>query len=79
MGLREGDILVFKQDENVTCSVVDKKHVLYKGNVTTLTPITTQLLGKAYSVQPTPYWKIKENGRDLIDIYDETYPIEEMD
>lgn len=79
MGLREGDILVFKQDENVTCSVVDKKHVLYKGNVTTLTPITTHLLGKTYSVQPTPYWKIKDTGRDLIDVYDETYPIEEMD
>lgn len=79
MGLREGDILVYKQDENVTCSVVDKKHVLYKGNVTTLTPITTHLLGKTYSVQPTPYWKIKDTGRDLIDVYDETYPIEEMD
>ena len=79
MGLREGDILVYKQDENVTCSVVDKKHVLYKGIVTTLTPITTHLLGKTYSVQSTPYWKIKDTGRDLIDVYDETYPIEEMD
>ena len=79
MGMREGDILVFKQDENITCSVADKKHVLYQGKVTTLTPITTQLLGKPYSVQPTPFWKLKEGGKDLIEIYDETYPIDEMD
>lgn len=77
MGMHEGDILVFKSNENIICSIVDQKHVCYQGNITTLTPITTQLLGKKYSVQPTPYWKIKENGRDLIDVYDETYPYKE--
>lgn len=79
MGLREGDILVYKPNDNITCSVVDQKHVLYNGKVTTLTPITTELLGKAYSVQPTPYWKVKETGRELTEIYDETYPIEETE
>lgn len=77
MGLKEGDILVYKNDENITCSIVDQKHVLYNGQLTTLTPITTELLGKAYSVQPTPYWHVKESGRELSDIYDETYPIED--
>lgn len=79
MGLREGDILVYKPDDNITCSVVDQKHVLYNGKVTTLTPITKELLGKAYSVQPTPYWKVKETGRELTEIYDEAYPIEETE
>lgn len=79
MGLLEGDILVYKPDDNITCSVVDQKHVLYNGKVTTLTPITKELLGKAYSVQPTPYWKVKETGRELTEIYDEAYPIEETE
>ena len=79
MGLHERDVLVYKPDESITCSIVDQKHVLYKGKVTTLTPITTELLGKPYSVQPTPYWKVQESGRDLIDIYDETYPMEEAE
>lgn len=79
MGLHEGDILIYKNDESITCSVVDQRHILYQGKVTTLTPITTELLGKAYSVQPTPYWKVKETGRDLTDIYDETYPIEDSE
>lgn len=79
MGLHEGDVLVYKNDENVTCSIMDQKHVLYKGNVTTLTPITTELLGKAYSVQPTPYWMVRETRRCLMDIYDETYPIDESE
>lgn len=79
MGLCEGTILVYKNDTSVTCSVVDQKHVLYQGQITTLTPITTELLGKTYSVQPTPFWIVKESGKELIDIYNETYPMEETD
>ena len=77
MGLHEGYVLVYKPDESVTCIVIDQKHVRYAGNITTLTPITTELLGKSYSVQPTPYWKVKESDKDLSVLYDETYPIEE--
>ena len=79
MGLHVGDVLVYKPDENITCSVVDQKHVLYKGEVTSLSAITKVLLDKAYHVQPTPYWKVKESGRELIDIYDETYPMEDAE
>lgn len=77
MGLHKGELLVYKLDESVTCSIVDQKHVLYNGKPTTLTPITTELLGKSYSVQPTPYWKVKDLDKDLSEIYDETYPIED--
>lgn len=77
MGLHEGDVLVFKPDETITCVVIDQKNVLFNGNPNTLTPITTKLLGKPYSVQPTPYWKVKDLNKDLSEVYDETYPIEE--
>ena len=79
MGLHEGDILVYKADESITCTVLDQKHVQFKGNITTLTPVTTELLGKSYSVQPTRYWKVKESGIDLTELYDKTYPIEETE
>ncbi len=77
MCLIKDDFLVFKSDNSKTCSIVDQKHVLYKSVITTLTPITTKLLERDYNVQPTPYWKTKD-GRDLIDLYNETYPKEEM-
>jgi hypothetical protein len=79
MGLHEGDVLVYKSDESITCVVLDQKHVQYNGIITTLTPITTDLLGKSYSVQPTRYWKVKESGIDLTELYDKTYPIEETE
>lgn len=79
MGLHSGDVLVFKQNEDITCIVLDQKHVKFNGEISTLTPITAKLLGKPYSVQPTPYWKIKESGKDLTELYDETYPLEEAE
>lgn len=79
MGLHEGDVLVYKPDENVTCSIVDQKHVLYNGEVTSLSAITKVLLDRSYHVQPTPYWKVRDTGRDLMDIYDETYPMEDTE
>ena len=38
MGLHEGDVLVFKPDETITCVVIDQKNVLFNGNPNTLTP-----------------------------------------
>ena len=79
MGLHVNDVLVYKPDESVTCQIVNQKQVRYNGELTTLTPITTNLLGKPYSVQPTPYWKVQATGRDLLDLYDETYPMEDAE
>lgn len=79
MGLQEGDILVFKSNEDITCSIVDQKHVQYGDTVTTLTPLTTELLGKPYNIQPTPHWKVKSLDKDLSEVYDETYPMDETD
>ncbi len=77
MGLKEGDILIFKQDPNISTKIIAPKKVLYCGEETSLTFVTTKLLGKSYSVQPTPYWSV--NGEDLMDIYDKTYPFEDID
>lgn len=78
LGLKDGDILVYKHDTTIMCSVNDNKHVLYKGNTWSISPLTAQLLkGKAKYVQPTPHWVVKESGLLLSDIYDERYPIEE--
>ena len=78
MGLKEADVLVYKHDENKTCYVVDNKHVSFNGEVSCLSPLTATLLGgSAKYVQPTPHWIVKESGKLLSDVYDETYPIEE--
>ena len=79
MGLHEGDVLVYKPDESITCTIIDQKHVKYNDKISTLTPITTELLGKSYSVQPTPYWRVKELNKDLSEVYDETYPLEDAE
>ena len=80
MGLAEGDILVYKHDESITCSVKDNRHVFYNGEVCSISPLTASLLGYARKyVQPTPHWIVKESGRLLSDVYDDTYPIEEND
>ena len=78
MGLSASDILVYKHNENITCSICDNKRVLYNGEITALSPLTASLLGGvAKYVQPTPHWYVKETGQFLSEIYDETYPIEE--
>ena len=77
MGLKEGEILIYKHDETITCSVRDNRHVTFNGEVTSLSPLTAQLLGGvAKYVQPTPHWIVKETGTSLADLYDETYPID---
>ena len=78
MGLKEGDLLVYKHDEAITCSVKDNRHIIYNGEICSISPITAALLGgSAKYVQPTPHWILKESGRLLSDIYDEAYPIED--
>lgn len=78
LGLKEGDVLIYKHDEKITCSVQDNKHVFYNGATYALSPLTAQLLGGAAKyVQPTPHWIVAETGRLLLDVYDEKIPFEE--
>ena len=75
MGLKDGQILEFVQDPSITCTITGERKVMFNGEDTSLTRLTMNLLGKSQAVQPTGYWTI--DGRNLMDLYDETYPIEE--
>ena len=75
MGLTVGQVLVFTQDPSVTCTISGERKVLYEGEETSLTRLTMNLLGKTIAVQPTGYWTV--DGRNLMEIYEETYPIED--
>lgn len=75
MGLKEGQELVFTQDSEIICSICGERKVMFEGEETSLTKLTTKLLEKSQPVQPTGYWTV--NGKNLMEIYDETYPIED--
>lgn len=75
MGLNEGDVLCYNQEEGVVCTVASSRRVLFNGEERSLTSVTTELLGSKWAVQPTPYWSF--NGESLRDLYDKAYPIAE--
>ena len=75
MGMIKGDILVFVKDSFTEVSVVDEKKVMYQGNVYSLTGITKKLLNITHAIQPTGYWMFE--GKNLRDIYDETYTLDD--
>ncbi len=68
MGLHEGQVLVYKNDHAVTCTVAKKNRVSYQGEEYSLSRLTHQLLGSKYAVQPSPYW-LTENGVSLSSLY----------
>jgi hypothetical protein len=72
MKIPVGAKLVYTKDNTIEVEVCGDKKVLYKGEETSLSPITKDLLGVDRGVQPTGYWTY--NGKNLLDIYNETYP-----
>lgn len=80
MGLNKGDVLVSKHDESVTVSIADNRHVIYNGEACAISGLTARLIGASNKyVSPCPHWIIKETGRLLSDLYDETYPMDDND
>lgn len=78
LGLKIGDILVFKNDSDIQCSVASNKKVNFgsqKG--VSLTRITTELLNRKHNVQPTPYWIVKKSNRNLSDLYNDAFPLKD--
>jgi T5orf172 domain len=70
MGIPVGSILRFGHgDTEVT--VCGCRKVTFNGEETSLTAITTQLMGVDYKVYPAPHWTF--NGKTLSEIYEETY------
>ena len=75
MGLQVGQELVYVENSDITCTIVGERKVLYNDEETSLTKITTALKGAKQAIQPTGFWTA--NGRNLLDIYNETYPVAE--
>lgn len=74
MGMKKDDLLVFIKDNNIIASIADEKKVMYEGEIYSLTALTKKILNIEHAIQPTGYWMF--NGKNLRDIYDETYTLE---
>ena len=75
MGINVGSKLVFVKDPSIQVIISGDKKVSYNGEELSLTAVTKKLLGITHSLQPTAYWEYE--GKNLRDIYDETYSLEE--
>ena len=75
MQIEYGSILIYTQDETIVVKVCSEKKVSLNGQEMSLTAVTKELLGLEYAVQPTPYWTY--NDKNLLDIYNEVYTIDE--
>ena len=76
LGLSIGDVISFLNDEkDITATILSEKSVQYNNQEYSLTALTKEILGLDYTIQPTGKWAY--NGRKLIDIYNEKYPIDE--
>ena len=75
MGIPVGSILEYIANPSITVTVIADKKVDYEGEEMSLTAVTVRLLNSKYGVQPTPRWSY--NGKNLQDIYDETFPFDD--
>ena len=76
MGIPIGSKLVFAKDDLIReAFVCGARKITIDGKETSLTAATRELLGLQHDVQPTPYWTF--NGKNLWEIYNETYVIGE--
>lgn len=73
LGIKENDHLYWKDDPTKVATVCGNKKVVFEGHIMSLSKATQTILGKPYSIQPSPYWMY--DGKTLIDIYNEKYPV----
>lgn len=70
MGLKEGDILKFGRNDE-TCTILNSRQVLYKNEPWYLSHLTKKLLDTTSPLHGYASWYF--NGKNLQDIYNETY------
>lgn len=76
MGMQKGDILVWKDDPNISVTIKSERKVLYNGKETSISLLSAQLKSyKSKHIAPGSHWLF--NDKLLSDIYDETYPLED--
>jgi hypothetical protein len=73
MGIPKGASLQFVRAPSIHVKVIDNKQVEYNNKPQSFSLVTAQILkSRGKYVHPTPYWTYE--GKNLRDIYNETYP-----
>jgi hypothetical protein len=76
MGMKDGEVLTWKDDPSIFVVIKSERKVTYNGEEVSISALSAQLKGyNTKHIAPGKYWLYKE--RLLDDIYDETYPFEE--
>jgi hypothetical protein len=75
MGISVGTKLQYVENPAVEVEVYTDRKVLYNSKITSLTAVIKDILHLDYAIQPTRYWLY--NGKNLQDIYNETYTLDE--
>jgi hypothetical protein len=75
MGIAKHSILTYIKNPKIKVEVISDRKVEYKGTEMSLTAVVREIEQLNFNIQPTKYWEY--NGKNLGDIYDETYPFEE--
>lgn len=76
MGMRKGDVLVWKEDLSISVVIDSEGKVIYQDEEVSLSALSAKLKGyNTKHIAPGIYWLF--NDRLLSYIYDETYPFEE--
>ena len=77
MGMQKGDMLTWKDDPSITVTIVSERKICYEGAETSISALSAKLKGyKVKHIAPGAHWLYKD--KLLSDIYDETYPFEEI-
>lgn len=76
MGMKQGEILTWKDDTSIFVVIKSERKVTYNGEEVSISALSAQLKGyNTKHISPGSYWLYKD--RLLDDIYNETYPFEE--
>lgn len=78
MQFKIGDELVYRDDNSIRVTIISEKKVEFQGEEWALSALTKSLRNLPYYVAPGQYW-FTTDGRNLGDIYDETYPFGSAD
>ena len=71
MSIPVGSRLEYTGEGDHFCTVLDGRRVEFDGKMRMISPLTQELLGLERPVRGIDYWQF--DGRDLKDIYEETY------
>lgn len=76
MGMKQGEILTWKDDTSIFVVIKSERKVTYNGEEVSISALSAQLKGyNTKHISPGSYWLYKD--RLLDDIYNDTYPFEE--